>query len=146
MGDGNEFHFTPDDISSTFKVAKFEDVDKAFTVAFNHAELRANSTCQMFEHSGLLCRHILIVFTMTNVLTLPSHYILRRWTKTAKSSAGSDDRIVELHSQESLTLRYSNLCREAIRCAEEGAVTVETYNAAVIGHKKSWCKKHMTDL
>ncbi|XP_058755722.1 protein FAR1-RELATED SEQUENCE 3 [Vicia villosa] len=125
-----------DDVNSTFKVAKFEDVDKAYTVAFNHAELRANCTCQMFEYSGILCRHILTVFTVTNVLTLPSYYILKRWTKNAKSSAGSDERTGELHSQESLTLRYSNLCREAIRYAEEGAVTVETYNAAVTGLKE----------
>ncbi|KAK2388621.1 protein FAR1-RELATED SEQUENCE [Trifolium repens] len=121
-----------DDVNSTFKVAKFEDVHKAYTVAFNHAELRANCSCQMFEYSGILCRHILTVFTMTNVLTLPSHYILKRWTKNAKSSAGSD----ELHGQESLTSRYSNLCREAIRYAEEGAVTVETYNVAVTGLKE----------
>ncbi|PNX99636.1 protein FAR1-related sequence 3-like [Trifolium pratense] len=125
-----------DDVNSTFKVAKFEDVNKAYTVSFNHAELRANCSCQMFEYSGILCRHILTVFTMTNVLTLPSHYILKRWTKNAKSSAGSDECTGELHGQESLTLRYSNLCREAIRYAEEGAVTVETYNVAVTGLKE----------
>jgi hypothetical protein len=125
-----------DDVNSTFKVAKFEDVHKAYTVAFNHAELRANCSCQMFEYSGILCRHILTVFTMTNVLTLPSHYILKRWTKNAKSSAGSDECTGELHGQESLTSRYSNLCREAIRYAEEGAVTVETYNVAVTGLKE----------
>ncbi|GAU47438.1 hypothetical protein TSUD_403910 [Trifolium subterraneum] len=125
-----------DDVNSTFKVAKFEDVDKAYTVAFNHAELRANCSCQMFEYSGILCRHILTVFTMSNVLTLPSHYILKRWTKNAKSSAGSDECTGELHGKESLTSRYSNLCREAIRYAEEGAVTVETYNVAVTGLKE----------
>ncbi|MCH79858.1 protein FAR1-RELATED SEQUENCE 3-like, partial [Trifolium medium] len=125
-----------DDVNSTFKVAKFEDVHKAYTVSFNHAELRANCSCQMFEYSGILCRHILTVFTMTNVLTLPSHYILKRWTKNAKGSAGSDECAGELHGQESLTSRYSNLCREAIRYAEEGAVTVETYNVAVTGLKE----------
>lgn len=125
-----------DDVNSTFKVAKFEDVDKAYTVAFNHAELRANCSCHMFEHSGILCRHILTVFTVTNVLTLPSHYILKRWTTNAKSSAGSDERTGESHGQKSLTSRYSNLCREAIRYAEGGAVTMETYNAAMTGFKE----------
>ncbi|WJX38983.1 hypothetical protein P8452_26580 [Trifolium repens] len=60
-----------------------------------------------------------------------AHHLLE-WTKNAKSSAGSD----ELHGQEFLTSRYSNLCREAIRYAEEGAVTVETYNVAVTGLKE----------
>ncbi|XP_061344477.1 protein FAR1-RELATED SEQUENCE 3-like isoform X2 [Gastrolobium bilobum] len=122
-----------DGANSTFRVAKFEDVQKAYIVTLNHSELRANCSCQMFEYSGILCRHVLTVFTVTNVLTLPSHYILKRWTRNAKNISGSDERAVESHGQESLTSRYSNLCREAIRYAEEGAITVETYNAAMSG-------------
>lgn len=117
--------------NSTFRVAKFEDDQKSYSVTLNHSELRANCSCQMFEYSGILCRHVLTVFTVTNVLTLPSHYILKRWTRNAKSSAGSDERAGESHGQESLSSRYNSLCREAIRYAEEGAVTVETYNAAI---------------
>ncbi|XP_054798570.1 protein FAR1-RELATED SEQUENCE 3-like isoform X5 [Prosopis cineraria] len=120
-----------DEVNSTFRVAKFEDDQKAYVVTLNHSELRANCSCQMFEYSGILCRHVLTVFTVTNVLTLPPHYILRRWTRNAKIGVGSDERAGELHGQESLTSRYSNLCREAIRYAEEGAVAVETYNAAL---------------
>lgn len=120
-----------DEVNSTFRVAKFEDDQKAYVVTLNHPELRADCSCQMFEYSGILCRHVLTVFTVTNVLTLPPHYILKRWTRNAKSGVGLDERGSELHGQESLTSRYSNLCREAIRYAEEGAVAVETYNAAI---------------
>lgn len=118
---------------STFRVAKFEDDNKAYIVSLNYTEMRANCSCQMFEYSGILCRHVLTVFTVTNVLTLPSHYILKRWTRNAKSGTGLDERSGDLHVQESLTLtmRYNNLCREAIRYAEEGATAVETYNAAI---------------
>ncbi|TKY50038.1 FAR1-RELATED SEQUENCE 3 [Spatholobus suberectus] len=119
--------------NSTFRVAKFEDDQKAYMVTLNHSELKANCSCQMFEYSGILCRHVLTVFTVTNVLTLPPHYILKRWTRNAKSSTGSDEHSGESHAQESLTARYGNLCKEAIRYAEEGAVTVETYNAAISG-------------
>ncbi|KAI9082200.1 hypothetical protein K1719_035623 [Acacia pycnantha] len=119
-----------DEVNSTFRVAKFEDDQKAYVVTLNHSELRANCSCQMFEYSGIICRHVLTVFTVTNVLQLPPHYILRRWTRNAKILVGSDERAGELLGQESLTSRYSNLCREAIRYAEEGAVAVETYNAA----------------
>ncbi|KAK7300337.1 hypothetical protein RJT34_11180 [Clitoria ternatea] len=117
--------------NSIFRVAKFEDDQKEYIVKLNHSELRANCSCQMFEYSGILCRHVLTVFTVTNVLTLPSHYILKRWTRNAKSSVGSDELTGETHGHESLTLRYSNLCREAIKYAEEGAITVETYDAAM---------------
>ncbi|KAJ7960406.1 Protein FAR1-RELATED SEQUENCE like [Quillaja saponaria] len=110
---------------STYRVTNYEDDQKAYSVMFNYPELRANCSCQMFEYSGILCRHVLTVFAVTNVLKLPSHYILKRWTRNAKSGSGSDD-----HAGESLTSRYNTLCREAIRYAEEGAITVETYNVA----------------
>ncbi|KAJ0083481.1 hypothetical protein Patl1_30202 [Pistacia atlantica] len=116
---------------STFRVAKFEDDNRAYIVALNYPEMRANCSCQMFEYSGILCRHVLTVFTVTNVLTLPSHYILRRWTRNAKAGAGIDERSGELHGQESLTMRYNYLCREAIKYAEDGAIAVETYNVAM---------------
>ncbi|EEF40751.1 hypothetical protein RCOM_1110800 [Ricinus communis] len=70
-------------------------------------------------------------FTVTNVLTLPAHYILRRWTRNSKNGPGIDERGGEVNGQESLILRYNNLCREAIKYAEEGATAVDTYNVAL---------------
>ncbi|KAE8733783.1 Protein FAR1-RELATED SEQUENCE 3 [Hibiscus syriacus] len=116
---------------STFRVAKFEDVNKAFIITLNYPEMRANCSCQMFEYSGILCRHVLTVFTVTNVLTLPSHYILKRWTRNAKSGVGIDEHGGELQGQVSLTARYNSLCKEAIKYAEDGAIATETYNVAM---------------
>ncbi|KAI5327076.1 hypothetical protein L3X38_026472 [Prunus dulcis] len=136
---------------STFRVAKFEDDHKAYIVTFNYPEMRANCSCQMFEYSGILCRHVLTVFTVTNVLTLPSHYILKRWTRNAKSGTTLDERSGELHGQDSLTLRYNNLCREAIKYAEDGATTTETFIAAMTalrdgGKKVSVVKKNVAKV
>ncbi|KAK1361427.1 hypothetical protein POM88_045901 [Heracleum sosnowskyi] len=117
------------DAIGKYRVAKFEDDQKAYIVSLNSPEMRAACSCQMFEYSGILCRHILTVFTVTNVFTLPSDYILSRWTRNAKSWVGSDD-CGEVHGQESLAVRYNSLCREAIKYAEEGAVAPETYSAA----------------
>ncbi|VVB01614.1 unnamed protein product [Arabis nemorensis] len=116
--------------TSTFRVAKFENDNKAYIVTFCYPEMRANCSCQMFEHSGILCRHVLTVFTVTNILTLPPHYILRRWTRNAKSMAGLDEHVSE-NGHDSLIRRYNHLCREAIKFAEEGAITTETYNIAL---------------
>ncbi|XP_042514474.1 protein FAR1-RELATED SEQUENCE 3 [Macadamia integrifolia] len=116
---------------STYRVAKFEDDHKAYIVTLNVPEMRASCSCQMFEFSGILCRHVLTVFTVTNVLTLPSHYILKRWTRNAKGGVGLDERSGDLQGQETMTARYNNLCREAIRYAEEGAIAMETYNVAI---------------
>ncbi|KAK9911660.1 hypothetical protein M0R45_035556 [Rubus argutus] len=136
---------------STFRVAKFEDDHKAYIVTLNYPEMRANCSCQLFEYSGILCRHVLTVFTVTNVLTLPSHYILKRWTRNAKNVTGIEERSGDLHDQESLTLRYNSLCREAIRYAEDGATTTETYNAAMIalrdgGKKVSNVKRNVAKV
>ncbi|KAL8134265.1 protein FAR1-RELATED SEQUENCE 3 [Apium graveolens] len=117
------------DAIGEYRVAKFEDDQKAYIVSLNSPEMRAACSCQMFEYSGILCRHILTVFTVTNVFTLPSHYILRRWTRNAKRWVGSDD-FDEVYGQEPLAVRYNSLCREAIKYAEEGAVAAETYSAA----------------
>ncbi|GMY10251.1 protein FAR1-RELATED SEQUENCE 3 [Fagus crenata] len=136
---------------STFRVAKFEDDQKAYIVTLNYPDMRANCSCQMFEYSGILCRHVLTVFTVTNVLTLPPHYILKRWTRNAKNGVGPDELGGELPGQESLTLRYNNLCREAIKYAEDGAIAVETYNAAMsalkeVGKKVAALKKNVAKV
>ncbi|KAL5733761.1 hypothetical protein ACOSQ2_033453 [Xanthoceras sorbifolium] len=119
------------DVVSKFRVAKYEHDDKAYIVTLNVSEMKASCSCQMFEYSGILCRHILTVFTVTNVLTLPPHYILKRWTRNAKSWIGIDERNADTQCIETLTLRFNNLCREAIKYAEEGAIAPETYNAAI---------------
>ena len=38
----------------------------------------------MLNIVGILCKHIHKVFTCCNIITLPSQYILNRWTKHAK--------------------------------------------------------------
>ncbi|CAN4099082.1 unnamed protein product [Withania somnifera] len=139
-----------DGVISTFRVAKFEDDQKTYIVSLNISELKANCSCQMFECSGILCRHILTVFTVTNILILPSHYILKRWTINAKYGAESDEH-VQLHGSESMAQRYNNLCREAISYAEEAAVSQETYNVALsalkeVGKKVALAKRNVVKV
>ncbi|KAJ0046535.1 hypothetical protein Pint_05708 [Pistacia integerrima] len=140
-----------DGVVSKFRVAKYEHDDKAYIVTLNVSEMKATCSCQMFEYSGILCRHILTVFTVTNVLTLPSHYILKRWTRNAKSWIGLDDQNADTQGIETLTLRFNSLCREAIKYAEEGAIAVETYNAAIAalregGKKIAVAKKNVAKV
>lgn len=117
----------------TFQVAKYGEDHKAFYVKFNVLEMKAACSCQMFEFSGLLCRHLLAVFRVTNVLTLPSHYILKRWTRNAKSNVVLDDQRGGTVSSylESHTVRYNTLRHEAFKFVDEGASSLEAYNAAM---------------
>lgn len=118
---------------TAYRVAKFGEELKAHTVRFNAFEMKASCSCQMFEFSGIICRHILSVFRAKNVLTLPSEYLLKRWTRNAKGGGVVDEQALELpnNSQESLTVRYNNLRQEAIKFVEEGAKSIHFYNVAM---------------
>lgn len=116
-----------------YQVSKFGEDHKAYYVKFNVLEMKATCSCQMFEFSGLLCRHALAVFRVTNVLTLPSHYILKRWTRNAKSSVILEERtsVVYTNYLESHTVRFNTLRHEAFKFVDEGVKSVETYDAAM---------------
>ncbi|XBI31732.1 hypothetical protein VPH35_055268 [Triticum aestivum] len=43
-----------------------------------------NCECAMYEHMGLLCRHALRVMIHVGVLRLPTHYVMKRWTRDAR--------------------------------------------------------------
>ncbi|KAJ7967049.1 Protein FAR1-RELATED SEQUENCE like [Quillaja saponaria] len=117
----------------TYQVAKFGEDHKAYYVKFNVLEMKASCSCQMFEFSGLLCRHILAVFRVTNVLTLPSHYILKRWTRNAKSNVILEEPSGDVYTNylESHTVRYNTLRHEAFKFIDEGAKSLETYDIAM---------------
>ncbi|KAJ8650575.1 hypothetical protein MRB53_003598 [Persea americana] len=126
----------------TFKVTKYEEHRKAHVVTLNVSDKGASCTCKMFEYLGIICRHILKVFTISTVTTLPSHYILERWTRNAKSRVVLDERDVAMQAnrRESVNLRYNNLCKQAIRCVEEGAASGESYDVALHALRAAWEK------
>lgn len=116
-----------------YRVAKFGEDHKAYHIRFNVLEMKATCSCQMFEFSGILCRHVLSVFRATNVLTLPCHYILKRWTRNAKSSITLQEQVSEPLSSylESHTVRYNILRHEAFKLVDAGSESVVSYNLAM---------------
>ncbi|KAL5820946.1 hypothetical protein ACOSQ3_022828 [Xanthoceras sorbifolium] len=122
-----------EDAVTTYRIAKFGESNKAYLVSFNVREMKVTCSCQMFEYSGLLCRHILAVFRVTNVLTLPSRYVLKRWTRNAKSGVILEDHTSNFFdgSKESLTVRYNNLRHEALKYVDKGYKSTDIYNVAM---------------
>ncbi|KAD4982200.1 hypothetical protein E3N88_18871 [Mikania micrantha] len=118
---------------TTYQVSKFGEDNKSYRVNFNVLEMKATCSCCMFEFSGLLCRHVLAVFRVTNVLTLPLHYIIKRWTINAKSSVILVERVNDAFSSylESHTVRYDALRHAAFKFAEDGAESVDTFHVAI---------------
>lgn len=114
-----------------YQVTRNDGDEETHTVTFIASENKLRCTCCMFEFCGILCRHALRVFIVEGVRTLPKDYILKRWTKHAKSGTVMDH-YVELRAncEDPSTARYTDLCRDAIKCAKEGAASAELYKVA----------------
>ncbi|XP_058068468.1 protein FAR1-RELATED SEQUENCE 5-like [Magnolia sinica] len=125
---------------STLRVVEFGAEKRPYTVKFDVTEERASCSCKMFEYAGILCRHVLRVFSMKNITLLPSCYILKRWTKNPMSivTFDEDEAEIQVDCQESWMSRYNDLCRQAIKYAGEAATTINIYNVAMRALRKAF--------
>lgn len=109
--------------ANTFEVARFDEEHKVYFVGLDVSEQIADCSCKMFEFEGILCRHVIAVFKVTNIFMLPQHYILKPWTKDAKDEAVMDVMLsVELQGSfpRGKNSYFDVLYWEAVKCAEEG--------------------------
>lgn len=120
-----------DGVATRFQLTR-DDGKDMYTVTFSASEVKVHCSCCLFEVAGILCRHVLRVFIVSGVRTLPKEYILKRWTKHAKSYSVGDECGVEIRGSngEPTSSRYNDLCKDAIRCAREGSTSGELYNLA----------------
>ncbi|KAF5477265.1 hypothetical protein F2P56_003916 [Juglans regia] len=58
---------------------KVENEMVTYQVYFNEDECEAKCMCGLFEMRSILCRHILVIFSVRDVRVLPSKYIMDRW-------------------------------------------------------------------
>ncbi|KAL4184176.1 hypothetical protein AMTRI_Chr11g158670 [Amborella trichopoda] len=131
--------------TSMFRVVEFGSDKRARTVKFNASNVTVICSCQMFEFSGILCRHALRVLSIKNVMLLPAHYILKRWTRNARSGIAFDEQGIEMYgdAKGSRAWRYIYLCQLANKIARESAKTVETYNLAMCVLQKAFEELHV---
>ncbi|KAF7836289.1 protein FAR-RED ELONGATED HYPOCOTYL 3 [Senna tora] len=115
-----------DDASITYKVHDMER-NQDFIVVLNELKSEVSCICRLFEYRGYLCRHALIVLQYSRLSAIPSQYILKRWTKDAKSRHLSGE-----ESEHMLTRvqRYNDLCQQALKLSEEGSLSQESYSIA----------------
>ncbi|XP_062107005.1 protein FAR1-RELATED SEQUENCE 2-like isoform X2 [Humulus lupulus] len=98
-----------------------------FLVAWNEEEFQISCLCRSFEYKGFLCRHALLVLQMSEVSVIPSHYILKRWTKDAKVK----HTVSELPRRNLRLQRFNDLCKLATKLGEEGSLSSEAYHIAI---------------
>ncbi|KAH6828946.1 FRS Related transcription factor family [Perilla frutescens var. hirtella] len=112
--------------TTTFRVDDCEK-NENFVVTWNEAKLEVSCSCLMFEYRGFLCRHSMIVLQICGLSSIPSRYILKRWTKDAKNK----QMLVEgTERTQSRVQKYNDLCKRAIELGEEGSLSEENYNIA----------------
>ncbi|KAM0864970.1 hypothetical protein ACQ4PT_043549 [Festuca glaucescens] len=113
----------------TYKIMAMPFEDDAL-VTFNHENMTISCSCRKYESKGLLCKHALRVFNINEVFTLPSQYILHRWTKYAKRGYSWNNQ--DSH-QETLQTRAARISRKAtavvLKCSVSEELLVELEKA-----------------
>uniref|UniRef100_A0ACD6AE93 Uncharacterized protein n=1 Tax=Avena sativa TaxID=4498 RepID=A0ACD6AE93_AVESA len=113
-------------------VERHSDPPTRHTVVYNIAEKKAWCDCCRFAFSAILCRHVLGVFILADVDMIPEACITKRWTKKAKTGPGFVRRSLEdgNHRANSVTSRFNDLVRDAMKIAEQGTVSAGSFKVA----------------
>lgn len=113
-------------------VERHSDPPTRHTVVYNIAEKKAWCDCCRFAFSAILCRHVLGVFILADVDIIPEPCITKRWTKKAKTGPVFVGRNLEdeNHRTNSVTLRFNDLIRNAMKCAEKGTLSAGSFKVA----------------
>ncbi|XP_038990340.1 protein FAR1-RELATED SEQUENCE 4-like [Phoenix dactylifera] len=114
-------------------------LEKEYKVVWNTMERKVCCACRLFEFKGYLCRHALAVFLALGVLEVPSFYILKRWTKDAKSRHVLDEGYtVHGDCSESVAQRFNDICVRSFKFAEEASVTKRSYDVALLSLREAF--------
>ncbi|KAF5481495.1 hypothetical protein F2P56_002139 [Juglans regia] len=105
-----------DGVIATYSVddqVKAEDFIKevTYTLYFNETECEAKCVCGLFEMRGIICRHILAIFSAKKVRELPEKYILDRWRKDIKRKYTFISRSYDIADQRPETVRYKRILK-----------------------------------
>ncbi|KAG2595711.1 hypothetical protein PVAP13_5KG097309, partial [Panicum virgatum] len=109
--------------------------EKEYKVFGDPLEQTSTCSCGLFCRIGILRGHALKVLDMMNIKSLPSQYILKRWTRRARSGTVQDNhgrniienpRLNEMLCYKYMTRKFLNL---ALRAASRPESTLLVNNA-----------------
>ncbi|QHN78584.1 Protein FAR1-RELATED SEQUENCE [Arachis hypogaea] len=111
------------------KVFWGKPVYHTFLVEFDPLSRKGQCDCNKFESAGILCCHTLAVWSYYRVDTIPSFYVLPRWSKnvirkhTYIKSSHDVARSDESHNLfRHLCSEFYNVAQEFVACDEEAAI------------------------
>ncbi|XP_054807435.1 protein FAR1-RELATED SEQUENCE 7-like isoform X2 [Prosopis cineraria] len=141
------FKIYEEGVLSRYLVRKCGNDPEKHVVTFSASSISVSCSCQMFEHEGILCRHVLRVFQILELREVPSRYILHRWTRNAENGVFPD---AESWSspQELRNLMLWSLRETACKYIDAGATSLDKYKLAyeilqeggrkLCWHRSSW--------
>jgi zinc finger SWIM domain-containing protein 3 len=86
-------------------------------------EQTSTCNCGQFNRIGILCGHALKVLDLMNIKSLPTQYVLKRWTRQAHSGTVHDSQgrdIIENPKLDDM-LRYKDMTRKVLNLAHRAA-------------------------
>ncbi|XP_031480492.1 protein FAR1-RELATED SEQUENCE 5-like isoform X1 [Nymphaea colorata] len=139
-----------DAYKSKYKVTSMQSV-KDHIVSFDSSNFTISCSCKKFEFIGILCCHALKVLDHLKVKQIPERYILKRWTKNAKSGVTThvmvqtdDDK---LHLAVRFNIVHDVLTKLATRALKnkEACKYLEDQAMIIIDGVESMLKKNMEE-
>jgi len=91
------------------------EADGGHFVSCADSDEEIQCTCQEFEASGILCRHVIRVLSLKNCFVLPDKYLLARWRRECSlfpKSTGYKYRSLALRSLASIIVQESSITKE----------------------------------
>jgi len=89
-------------------------LEKEYKVIGDPVEQTSTCSCGQFSRIGILCAHALKVLDLMNIKSLPTQYVLKRWTREARSGTIHDSKgrdIIENPRLDEM-IHYKNMSRK----------------------------------
>jgi zinc finger SWIM domain-containing protein 3 len=97
--------------------------EKEYKVISHPLEQTSTCGCGQFNRIRILCGHALKVLDLLNIKSLPTHYVLKRWTWEARSGTVQDNKgrdIIENPKLDEM-LRYKDMAHKFLNLAHRAA-------------------------
>ncbi|KAL4574370.1 hypothetical protein LXL04_021199 [Taraxacum kok-saghyz] len=138
-------NLTHDTLSKSKEEIKYRvgqlNIDKTYWRVVSYRSLNQVSvtcSCAKFETYGILCKHSLYVMKKRHVETLPSHYILPRWTISSRYKVGNGSIGLQEIDNENGVSAFTLWCvrsnfTKVIEQSRDSPLEVQKLNTLLIG-------------
>ncbi|XP_074266536.1 protein FAR-RED IMPAIRED RESPONSE 1-like [Silene latifolia] len=105
---------------------------------------KASCSCTMFERTGILCRHIIWIFSASGIKTIPEDYVLNRWMKEYlrlrifnSNGEGTENMQVIDEKQIAMSIMWSEVHEGIGLLRDKGIADVDSFSAVIRSFKQS---------